>query len=77
MSVTQTQIEEYDSIVLTEAIDDWPLGTRGVVQGVRGSSRLIQISEYDESRDILDHIFYVGLDQIRLVHKHRRRTPAD
>ena len=77
MSITHTEINEYDSVALTEAIDGWPAGTRGVVQGVRGSSRLIEIPEYDESRDILDHIMDVGLGQIRLVHKHQRRSPGD
>jgi hypothetical protein len=77
MSVTHTQIEEFDSVVLTEALDGWPAGTRGVVQGAKGSSRLVQITEYDESRDMLDHIMYVDLDQIRLTHKHRRRDSGD
>jgi hypothetical protein len=77
LSITQTQIEEYDSVVLTQALGGWPAGTRGVVQGVRGSSRLVEITEYDESRDFLDHIMYVGLDQISLAHKHRPRSSGD
>jgi hypothetical protein len=75
MSIIQTQIDEYDSVVLTEARGGWAAGTPGVVQGTRGSSRLVEITGYDESRDILDHIMYI--DQLRLVHKHRPRSPGD
>jgi hypothetical protein len=69
MSIAQIQIDEYDCVVLTEPLGGWPAGTRGVVQGVNGSSRLIEIADYDESRDFLDHILYASLEQIRLVWK--------
>jgi hypothetical protein len=72
MSVTQTQIDEYDSVALIEPLDGWQAGTPAVVQGVRGSMRTIEITAYDESRDILDHILIVDVTQLRLVHKHRR-----
>ena len=36
MSVTQTQIDEYDSVALIEPLDGWQAGTPAVVQGVRG-----------------------------------------
>jgi hypothetical protein len=69
MSIAQIQIEEHDCVVLTEALEGWPAGARGVVQGARGSSRLVEIIEVDESRDILEHLLVVELDQIRLVWK--------
>jgi hypothetical protein len=66
-----TQIDEYDLVALIEPFDGWRVGTRGVVQGVRGSSRIVEIAEYDESREFLDHILFVDVDRLRLVHKHR------
>jgi len=71
MCGTQAQIDEYDCVVLTEPVGGWKAGTPGVVQGVRGSSRTVEVTEYDESRDVLDHILVVEVDQLRLVHKHR------
>jgi hypothetical protein len=71
MSITKTQIDEYDCVALIVPFGGWKAGTPGVVQGVRGSSRTVEITEYDESRDILDHILVVEVDQLRLVHKHR------
>ena len=73
MSVTQTQIDEYDSVALIESVDGWSAGTRGVVQLVRGSKRIVEITDYDESREFLDHILEVDIDQLRLVRKHHRR----
>jgi hypothetical protein len=70
MSVTHTQIQEYDSVALAEPLDGWHVGTLAVVQGVRGSSRTVEIAEYDESREFLDHILVVEVDQLRLVRKH-------
>ena len=72
MSITQVQIDEYDSVALVEPLDGWHAGTRAVVQGMRGSKRTVEITEYDESRDFLDHILVVDVDQLRLLHKHRR-----
>ena len=72
MSITQIQIDEYDSVALTEPLDGWQAGTRGVVQGIHGSKRTVEITEYDESRDLLDHILVADVDRLRLVHKHRR-----
>jgi hypothetical protein len=75
MSVTQTQIEELDSVALLEPVEIWPAGTRGVVQGVKGSHRLVEVVEYDDIRDVLDHIIVARTDQLRLVHKHRSPRP--
>jgi len=72
LSITHTQIDEYDSVALIEPLDGWQAGTRGVVQGMRGSTRTVEITDYDESRDFLDHILEVDFDQLRLVRKHRR-----
>ena len=76
MSVTHTQIDEYDSVALIEAFDGWQTGTPGVVQGVRGSSGIVEITDYDESRDFLDHILVVEVDRLRLVHKHHHGAPS-
>jgi hypothetical protein len=72
MSVTQVQIDEYDSVALTEPTDGWNSGTLGVVQGVRGSEMLVEVTDYDAQREFLDHIFYVQVNRLRLVRKHRR-----
>jgi hypothetical protein len=74
MSVTHTQIDEYDSVALIEPVDDWRADTRGVVQLVRGSRRVLEVTDYDESREFLDHILEVEVDQLRLVRKHHRRS---
>ena len=71
MSIVQTQIEEYDSVALSRSLDGWAAGTVGVVQAVRGSSRTVEITGYDESRDLLDHILTVDVGLLRLVRKHR------
>lgn len=71
MSITQTQIEEYDAVALAISVSGWRVGTRGVVQGSRGSSRTVEITEYDETREFLDHILVVDVDRLRLVRKHR------
>lgn len=72
MSVTQAQIDEYDSVALTEPVDGWRAGTRGVVQLVRGTKRIVEITSYDESREFLDHILVVDTARLRLVRKHRQ-----
>jgi hypothetical protein len=76
MSITQVQIDEYDSVALVGPLDGWHAGTHGVVQGMRGSKRTVEITDYDESRDLLDHILVVDVDRLRLVHKHRRSGSA-
>jgi hypothetical protein len=67
MSTTQTMFGEYDTVALREPLDGWPAGTMGVVQLVNGLYRTVEVLEYDDSRDTLDHIIVAQPEQLRLV----------
>jgi hypothetical protein len=70
MNTTQTVIGEHDVVVLVNAVDRWPAGTRGTVVGVHPDYKIVEVTGIENSGDdMLDYLPEVANEDLRLVWK--------
>jgi ribosomal protein L24 len=70
MSTTHTDIGEYDVVVLVNAVDGWPAGTKGTVVDVHPPHKTVEIEGIEQSDDdMLEYLPMVADEDLRLVSK--------
>jgi hypothetical protein len=71
MSTTQTVIGEHDVVVLVNAVECWPAGTKVTVVSDHPTYKIVEISGIEESKDdeMLDYLPTVATEDLRLVWK--------
>lgn len=70
MSTTQTAIGELDRVVLVNAVEGWPAGTKGTVALVYPSYKVLEIDGIEESDDdMLEYLPTVTDEDLRLIRK--------
>jgi hypothetical protein len=70
MSTTRTVIGEHDVVVLVNAVERWPAGTRGTVVGIYPDYKLVEITGIENSGgDMLEYLPDVADEDLRLVWK--------
>ena len=75
MSMTQTVIGEHDVVVLINAIERWPAGTKGTVVSDHPDYKLVEMPGIEDSGDDMwDYIPAVATENLRLVWKCPPRT---
>jgi hypothetical protein len=70
MSTTHTVIGEHDVVVLINAVERWPAGTKGTIVGVHREFKLVEITGIEDSGDdMLEYLPAVADRDLRLVWK--------
>ena len=71
MSTAHTDIGEYDVVVLVNAVDRWPAGTKGTVVDIHPPYKTVEIEgiEHSDDDDMLDYLPMVADEDLRLVSK--------
>ena len=70
MSTTHTVIGEHDVVVLVNAVERWPAGTRGTVVDIRPGFKTVEITGIENSGDdMLEYLPDVTDEDLRLVWK--------
>jgi hypothetical protein len=70
MRTTRTVIGEHDVVVLINAVERWPAGTRGTVVSVHREFKLVEITGIEDSGDdMLEYLPAVADEDVRLVWK--------
>jgi hypothetical protein len=71
MTTTQTVIGEHDVVVLLNAVERWPAGTKGTVVSDHPGYKLVEIDGIENSEDdeVLDYMPAVATEDLRLIWK--------
>jgi hypothetical protein len=68
MSTTHTVIGEHDLVVLINAVERWPAGTRGTVVDIHPNFKTVEIKGIENSGDdMLEYLPMVADEDLRLV----------
>jgi hypothetical protein len=70
MSATDMVIGEHDVVVLVNAVERWPAGTRGTVVDIYPGSKTVEITGIENSGDdMLEYLPMVANEDLRLIWK--------
>lgn len=70
MSTTHTVIGEHDVVVLVNAVERWPAGTKGTVVGIYPGYKIVEITGIENSGDdMLEYLPHATDEDLRLVWK--------
>lgn len=65
--MTTMRLHEHDIVELRRDIDGWPAGTVGAIVSVYPHSALVEVSDPDDERDLLEELVSVPADALSVI----------